>query len=109
MHPQAEFQATQIKGLEEYRDSVANDQQRKQVDDCLTRMREQVDAWVAQKQELTGIVSEQEAEFRAEQAKMERFEDELVQVEIGAGRWLKNQRGWRELRTKSRRVVTLGP
>ncbi len=67
VHAQAEFQATQIKGLEEYRDSVANDQQRKQVDDSLTRRREQVDAWVAQEQELTGIA-------RADQAKMERSE-----------------------------------
>lgn len=81
VHAQAEFQATQIKGLEEYRDSVANDQQRKQVDDSLTRRREQVDAWVAQEQELTGIVSEPEAEFRADQAKMERFENELDELD----------------------------
>ncbi|MGB2666678.1 MAG: hypothetical protein WAK48_21925 [Candidatus Acidiferrum sp.] len=51
------------------------------MDDSLTKMREQVDAWVAQQQELTGMVSEQEADFRAEQAKMERFENQLDQLD----------------------------
>ena len=62
---QAQSQATQSKGLRQYRASVLNDPQKKQVDDSLTGMSEQVDAWIAEEQEMTGMLPEQEAESRA--------------------------------------------
>jgi len=77
MHMQEEYQGAQIKRFEEYRDRAENEQQRKQWDDSASQLKEQMDTWATQEQQLRAKESEQEADFRAEQAKLERLEDEL--------------------------------
>jgi chromosome segregation ATPase len=81
MQMQEEYQAAEIKRIEEYRDHAENEQQRKQLDDSATQFKEQMDAWVTQELQLRGKESEQEADFRAEQAKLERLEDELDRLD----------------------------
>jgi len=78
---QREYQAAQIKNLEENRERAVNEQQRKQWDDYETQCKEQMDALVAAEQQLRAKELEQEADFRAEQAKRERFEDELDRLD----------------------------
>jgi chromosome segregation ATPase len=81
MQMQEEYQAAQIKRFEEYRDRAANEQQRKQLDDSATQFKEQMDACEAEEQQLRGKESEQEADFRAEQGKLERLENELDRLD----------------------------
>jgi hypothetical protein len=81
MQMQKEYQATQIKKYEEYRDRAENEQQRKQLDDSLIQFKEQVEAWTTSEQQLRAKESEQEANFRVEQAKLERLEDDLDRLD----------------------------
>jgi len=85
MEIQKQYQAERIKNIEEIREQVENEQQRKQLDDSVESLKEQLAAWEPEEQELRVKVSELEADLRSAKAKQERLEDELDQLDREVG------------------------
>lgn len=78
---QRRFQTEQIKRFEEMREHATNEQQRKQFEDYIAQFRANLEAPETAEQELLLKQVELEAALRAEEAKYERFEQELDELE----------------------------
>lgn len=71
----------QIKKYEDMKDRVESPQERKQFDDAISELKATMDASVLEEQELQPKETELEEQLRTEQAKLDRFQDDLDRLD----------------------------
>jgi predicted nuclease with TOPRIM domain len=82
---QRKYQVEQIKRFEEMRDRAENAQEQKRFEDTLAQFRSQMEAFESEEPELRTKESEGEEEFNIQQAKLNRLEDQLDQLDKTLG------------------------
>jgi hypothetical protein len=74
-------QAAQIKMYEDLRDRSGDATQRKQLDDYISNLKAQMEAWLPEEQEAQAKETELEQLWRIEQAKLDQLQSELDQID----------------------------
>ncbi len=85
MQMQRKYQVEQIKRFEEMRDRAENAQEQKRFEDTLAQFRSQMEAFESEEPELRTKELECEEEFNIQQAKLNRLEDQLDQLDKTLG------------------------
>jgi hypothetical protein len=75
------YQAAQIKMYEDLRDRSADAAQRKQLDDYVSNLKAQMEAWLPEEQDAQSKQTELEQLWRIEQAKLDQLQADLDQID----------------------------
>jgi len=75
------WEALQIKEYEDRRDRAENPAERKQLDNLISNLKSQLEAWNPQEQEAQAKEIELQEQWRVEQAKLDQLQDELDRLD----------------------------
>lgn len=75
------WETLQLKEYEEGKDSARSPAERKQLEDAISNLKSQIEAWTAEEQEAQAKKVEVAEQLRIEQAKLDQLQNELDQID----------------------------
>ena len=75
------WETLELKEYEEGRDSARSPAERKQLDDAISNLKSQIEAWTAEEQEAQAKKTEVAEQLRIEEAKLDQLQNELDQID----------------------------
>ena len=81
LQAQRKYEAMQLKRYEDMKERIDNAAERKQIEDAMAELRERIEAWTPQEQELQTKQTECEDGLKVEQAKLDALQDDLDRID----------------------------